>query len=246
MKHYTPIFKLPDNTNIGKLFSKYELFSLNQANLISYSSQILTLPYPFPLASLSPSPSLSNFRLVNWNSFSTQYSSCFSLVSLFFSYTSRPNVTIIGYAKPYTNPSQSKIWAFKSCFSFKIRQHGQNQLFLRYKVSRILCKMVDVLSFSQLLFWMQPPLQFPPKIRSPTSAIFYLPIPSLLVHKIILTIPTNTPFIYTSAIFYIFIFVYIHLCNLHQMYFVKLRHLVNSDCVKGLESKGVVWELILF
>ena len=104
----------------------------------------------------------------------------------------------------------SKIWAIKSRFSFKVRQHGQQQLYLQYKVCRVLYKMVGTLSFSQPCLCMQPPLQSRPKMRSPTSANFYLHIQSLLVHKIILTILTNTPFLYTSAIFHLPIFAYCH------------------------------------
>ena len=56
----TDVFKLPNNKNIGKLFSKYVLFPLNQA-YSSDSSQILILQYPIPGASLPSLPSLSNF-----------------------------------------------------------------------------------------------------------------------------------------------------------------------------------------
>ena len=55
----TDKFELPDNTKIGKLFSNYELFSLDQANFSSDTSQILILEYPIPRASLPPSSSLS-------------------------------------------------------------------------------------------------------------------------------------------------------------------------------------------
>ena len=48
------VFKILDNKNIGKLFSKYELLSLDQENSSSDSSQILP-----------PSSSLSNFTLAN-------------------------------------------------------------------------------------------------------------------------------------------------------------------------------------
>ena len=50
-------------------------------------------------------------------------------------------------------------------------------------------------------------LQSPPKIHSCTSFNFHLLIPSLLVtcHKIILTISTNTLFLYTSGIFHLLI-----------------------------------------
>ena len=62
--------------------------------------------------------------------------------------------------------------------------------------------MVGAPSLSQLYLCIQIPLQSPPKLRSSTSVNSYLPIPPLLIHKIILTIPTNTLFLYTSVIFY--------------------------------------------
>ena len=55
-------------------------------------------------------------------------------------------------------------------------------------------------SFSQLYLCLQSPLQSPSKIRSSNSVNFHLPKSPLLVHKIILAIPTNTFFFYTSAI----------------------------------------------
>ena len=110
--------------------------------------------------------------------------------------------------------------------------------------------MVYTLSFSQLCLCIQPSLpslQSSPKIRSPTSAILDLPISSLLVHKIILTTPTNTPFLYTSAVFLPPIFAYGHPYNLHQKYFPYLSHLANSGMLKGPPvSKGVLWGLTLF
>ena len=65
----------------------------------------------------------------------------------------------------------------------------------------------------------KPPLQSPPKTSFSTSINFHLPIPSLLVYKIILTMPTNTPFLYTSLILYLLIFAYNLPINLHQKYF---------------------------
>ena len=59
------LFELSVNKNTGNLLSKYELFSLDQANFSSDPSQMLILQYFIPTASLSPSPSLSNFPLVN-------------------------------------------------------------------------------------------------------------------------------------------------------------------------------------
>ena len=58
-------------------------------------------------------------------------------------------------------------------------------------------------SFLQPYLCLQPSLQSPPKIHSFTSDSFQLPIPPLLVCKIILTIPTKTLFLYTSATFHL-------------------------------------------
>ena len=54
---------------------------------------------------------------------------------------------------------------------------------------------------SQSYLCIQPSLQSPPKFGFSTLDNFHLPIPPLLVCKIILTIPTKTPFLYTSATF---------------------------------------------
>ena len=62
------VFKILDNKNIGKLFSKYELLFLDKANSKSDPSQILILQFSMPRASLPSSPTLSNFTLANWNS----------------------------------------------------------------------------------------------------------------------------------------------------------------------------------
>ena len=75
--------EIPHNKNIVKLFSKYVLLFLDQANSNSDLSQILILKFPKPTAFLSHSPFPSNFTLANWKPYSTQ-SSCFSSVSLFF------------------------------------------------------------------------------------------------------------------------------------------------------------------
>ena len=125
----------------------------------------------------------------------------------------------------------SKSWAFKSCFSFKVRKHGQQQVYLQYKVCWILSKMVGAHLFSQLYLRTQPPLQSPPEIRSSTSFNVWLPILPLLIQKIIWTFPTNTLFLYTSAIFYVPIFAYNHPNNIHQKCFLYLSHWANSGCV---------------
>ena len=59
------VFEILDNKNIEKLFSKYELLFLDQDDSSSDRSQILIQQLPIPRASLTPSPSLSNFTLAN-------------------------------------------------------------------------------------------------------------------------------------------------------------------------------------
>ena len=100
----------------------------------------------------------------------------------------------------------SKNGVFKSRFFVKVRQHGQQLLYLHHKVPWILCKMVGDLSFSEPYLCIESALQSPPKICPPTLSSFQLPIPPLLVHKITLTIGINTAFLYTSGIFPIPIF----------------------------------------
>ena len=58
-------FEIPDNKNVGKLFSKYELLFLDKANSSSDPSQTLVLQFPILRAFLTLSPSLSNFTLSN-------------------------------------------------------------------------------------------------------------------------------------------------------------------------------------
>ena len=61
----TDVFKLPNNKNTGKLFSKYELLFLDKGNFSSNPFQVLLLQYSIPKAYLSPLPSLSNFTLAS-------------------------------------------------------------------------------------------------------------------------------------------------------------------------------------
>ena len=74
------VFEMPDNKNIGKLFPKYELLFLDQANSSSDPSQIFILRFLIPRA---PLPLCKNFTLAYWNPSSTQSWSCSSSVSLF-------------------------------------------------------------------------------------------------------------------------------------------------------------------
>ena len=154
------VFELPDNRNIGKLFSKYKLLLRNQANSSSDPSQILVLQHPNPISSLPPSPSLANFALETENLLK-QSSSCSSLVSLSLptQFNHTPQVLDIQkhvpshanqiYYHAYTdhktlhrsNKYPSKSWVLKSPFPFKVsRQH----LDLRYKVCWIFHKMVNL------------------------------------------------------------------------------------------------------
>ena len=59
------VFEIPDNKNIGNFFSKNELLFLDQVNSNLDPSQILTIQFPTPRASLSHSLSLSYFILAN-------------------------------------------------------------------------------------------------------------------------------------------------------------------------------------
>ena len=60
--------------------------------------------------------------------------------------------------------------------------------------------MIGTPSFSQPYLCIQPTPQYPQKTRSSTSVNSHLAITPLLVHKIIFTIPTNNPLLYTFAI----------------------------------------------
>ena len=76
----------------------------------------------------------------------------------------------------------SKSWAFKSCFYFKFRQHGQQQLYLQYKLCWILYKIVGAPLFSQPLLFIQPPLHhitISTKNPLPFFSKFHLPLPPL-------------------------------------------------------------------
>ena len=79
--------------------------------------------------------------------------------------------------------------------------------------------MVGTPSFLRPYLSIQPMLQSPAKIRSSTLVNFHLPVPPLLVYKIILAILTNNPFCYTFAISHLALLAYNHLNNLPQKYF---------------------------
>ena len=109
------VFEIPDNRNIWKLFSKYELLFLDLANSSSHPSQILIVQFTTLKASLPPLPSLSNFTIANWNTSLTQSSSCFSSVLLFcptpFHHTSSQILD-----KPNHMPSQANQIYYQSIY----------------------------------------------------------------------------------------------------------------------------------
>ena len=88
--------------------------------------------------------------------------------------------------------------------------------------------MVAAPSFSQPLLRIQPMMQSKAKTSSSTSVNFLIPIPPLLVRKITFTIPTNTPFLHTSAISHLLLFAYNHPNNLHEKYLPYLNHFANT------------------
>ena len=95
----------------------------------------------------------------------------------------------------------SKSWVFKSYFSFKVRQHGQQQLYIQYRVCWILYKRVGAPSFSQPYLFIQPPLQSPPKISFSTSVNFHLAISPLFFYSISLQFPLTLPFFLPQQLF---------------------------------------------
>ena len=104
----TDVFELPDNKNIGKLLSKYELFSLDQDNFISDPSQILILQYLFPTGS----PSLTicvKFPPCQLEPLFNVVLIMFSIDLPIFSYPIRPHATVVVYIKLYAKPSQSNL-----------------------------------------------------------------------------------------------------------------------------------------
>ena len=103
------VFEIPDNKNIGKLFSKYELLFLHKASSRSDPSQILILRFPILRASQNLSPSLKFYAIQMKPPFN-------SILIIFFigfpilSYRIRPHsTTSIGYTKPYATRSQTNL-----------------------------------------------------------------------------------------------------------------------------------------
>ena len=152
------VFELPDNKNIGELFSKYELFPLLQANLGCNPSPKQITQYPIPTASLPPSPFLSNSPRPTETPLQFNLHHVFHRFPYFFlpHWTIRHNYWIyqticqakqIKYTiKLYTNhntllvkhATYRKVQSLRTLFSFRVRQSSQQQVYLQHKVSWIL------------------------------------------------------------------------------------------------------------
>ena len=193
---------------------------MDQANSGSDPSQILMLPFPIPRASLPPSPSLPHFILANRNSLqnnSHHVPHHFPYFVLTHSTTGHRKCCIyqtICKAKPIK--FISKLYTDRKTLWVKHATHRKtkslsasslsnldsmfnNNSIFNTKYVELSYKMLASPWFSQPYLWIQPTLQSPSKIHTSTSFNFYLPIPPLLVHKIILTITTNSFSLYLSS-----------------------------------------------
>ena len=77
------LFETPDNKNIGKLFSRYEIFSWTKLILVLIHLKYWYCNFPIPRLSLPPSSFSVKFYSSQPRPSSTKSSWCFSLVSLF-------------------------------------------------------------------------------------------------------------------------------------------------------------------
>ena len=104
------------------MFPKYELLFLDRANSSSYSflKTILIMFFMFP-----------HFCTTPFDHMPPQYWTYQSICQ------AKPMEFIIKLYK-----SHSILWILKSGFSFKVRQHGQKQLYLQYKACWIIYQMV--------------------------------------------------------------------------------------------------------
>ena len=85
-----------------------------------------------------------------------------------------------------------------------------------------------------------PPLQSLPKICSSISVNFLFSISPLFVHKIILAIPTNTPFYYSTTVLTSLLFTYNHPQNLHQKHFLYLRQFIQFSLSQKTRDLGSI------
>ena len=182
----------------GSFFWNYELLFLDQANSSSYPSEILIIQFPMIQTFLQHNTHhvLHRFRYFVLPQASTRRHKYWIYQTIC---QAKPIKFIIklctDHYNLWDNTLPIKKLSLQELFSFKVRQHGQQQLHLQYKVCWFFCKVVGAPSFSEPYLFKQPSLQSPPKIRS-SSVNFHLPTLPLLIHKFILTILTNASFLY--------------------------------------------------
>ena len=254
---------IADNRNIGTLFSKYELFFLDQAYFSSDPPQILILQFVVPRVSLSLSPSLSNLTLVEWNSSSTESLSSSSSVFLNLSYPFRPYALIIGYNKPYPKPRQSNLLSshLKIIISYLSNTLPIKKLSLQEPLHNTVNnnsifnrKCVDFFTKWQVLFHFHNPVceYNHPDSLSQRSVVATLQLISLSLFCPYFFIKPGlqSPLILRSFIPHQFFISLFFECsypyNQHQKYSPYLSHVVNSGCVKGPMSRRVLWEQTFF
>ena len=187
----------------GSFFWNYELLFLDQANSSSYPSEILIIQFPMIQTFLQHNTHhvLHRFRYFVLPQASTRHHKYWIYQTIC---QAKPIKFIIKLCTDdynlWDNTLPIKKLSLQELFSFKVRQHGQQQLHLPYKVCWFFCKVVGAPSFSEPYLFKQPPLQSPPKIRS-SSVNFHLPTLPLLIHKFILAILTNASFLYQFLTF---------------------------------------------
>ena len=171
------------------MFWKYELLFLDQASSSSDPFKVLILQSLIPRASLPSSKSLSNLILASWN----------------------PPSQAKFIIKPYTDyntlwvkhATYQKVESLRTASFSKLDNTVKNNSIFKTKYAEFSTKWWVLLHFHNPICAYNHPYNFQQKIRFSTSVNSHLPIPPLLDHKIILTIPTNTPFRYISAIFHL-------------------------------------------
>ena len=187
----------------GSFFWNYELLFLDQANSSSYPSEILIIQFIMIQTFLQHNTHhvLHRFRYFVLPQASTRHHKYWIYQTIC---QAKPIKFIIklctDHYNLWDNTLPIKKLSLQELFSFKVRQHGQQQLHLQYKVCWFFCKVVGTPSFSEPYLFKQPPLQSPPKIRS-SSVNFHLPTLPLLIHKFILAILTNASFLYQFLTF---------------------------------------------
>ena len=226
MKNITHLgFELLDNKNFGKMFSKYEMFSLDQAKISSDSPQIWYYNTPSLELSCFPRRLCQKFALTNWTPIST-------ILIMFFIGFPIFSYPICNHTPPLLDilnhmPSQDKQIYYQ--VHIINLYTNQNTLFFKHAAyqkadsSRAASlSLLDNTVSNNSVFYKKC-AEFYTKwqvlfhCHNPTwaynhsynlqhfSANFHVLFPPLIVRKIVLAILTKAPFRYTSAIFHLLI-----------------------------------------